>query len=132
MELPAKDRGRLAELLLEIEARKRGFIVLTPGGDNAAFDLVMLSPSGRFYKMQVKSAIHKEANRDRYTFTTKRGGSAATYRAYKAEEIDFLALYAFPDNEWHFVPVEKAGGHTIKIDAGGKFSQYKDNWSQFV
>jgi hypothetical protein len=126
----AKDRGHLAELIFALEAKKRGFIVLTPGGDNCAMDIVLYK-NGKFSKVQVKSCRNKEPNRDRYTFTTKRGGPRL-HRAYDRDDVDFLALYSFDAEEFHFIPVDVVGNnHTIKIDSAGRYEQFKNNWTVF-
>ncbi len=132
-ELPerAKDRGHLAELLFAVEAKRRGFVVLTTGGDNAAFDVVLYTPNGNFLKVQIKSCLQKERTRDRHTFSVKRGG-LHHHRTYQASEIDIMALYAFDVEEWHFIPVSQIGTKkTIKIDKAGRFDRYKNNWEVF-
>lgn len=131
--LPAssKARGFLAELILGVEAQKRGLVVLTPGGDNEIFDLVILNGCGRFIKVQVKSCLQKEPGRDRHNFTCKKGGKKQQ-RTYNKQDIDILALYAFDTEVWHFVPVEVIGTDSqVKIDNGGKYDIFRDNWDIF-
>lgn len=123
-----KDRGHLAELLFAAEAAKRGYTVLTPGGDNSPFDVVLYNGK-RFIKVQIKSCLKKESERDRYTFTIKQGG-ANTHRAYT--DIDAFGLYNFEKKEWHLVPLDVVAGETtLKIDSSGRFDQYRENWTLF-
>lgn len=123
-----KDRGHLAELVFAAEAAKRGYTVLTPGGDNSPFDIVLYNGK-RFIRVQIKSCLKKEADRDRYTFTIKQGGPN-THRAYV--DIDVFGLYSFATKEWFLVPLDVVPGETtIKIDSSGRFDQYKENWTIF-
>lgn len=133
MDLPerAKDRGHLAELLFAVEAKRRGYVVLTTGGDNAAFDLVLYTPDGNFVKVQVKSCLGKEKTRDRHTFSVKRGGEKQ-HRIYKASEIDVMALYSYDNQQWYFIPIAEIGTKkTIKIDNGGRFEKFRNAWNIF-
>lgn len=133
MDLPetAKGRGHLAELLFAAEGAKRGNIVLTPGGDNCPFDVVLYTPTGKFFRVQVKSCLKKEEGRSRYTFTIKRGGTNH-HRSYEEKDVDILACYSFAEEVWYLVPVVAVLNETtIKIDSSGRFDQYKENWNLF-
>lgn len=127
----AKERGYLAELIFAVEAKKNGLTVLTPGGDSAPFDAVVYNSQGRFIKVQIKSCLQREPGRDRHNYTCKRGGPRLA-RAYEQKDVDMLGLYAFDTNVWHFIPIEQVAGESqIKIDAGGKFDIFRENWNQF-
>lgn len=133
MDLPEthKGRGHLAELLFAAEGARRGHIVLTPGGDNCAFDVVLYNKDGKFFRVQVKSCLKKEEGRDRYTFTIKRGGMGH-HRTYETKDVDALALYSFSEETWFVVPMaDVVHLKSIKIDSKGEFEQYRENWSYF-
>lgn len=130
-ELPkdAKSRGQLAELMFAVEARKRGLQVLTTLNESAVFDLVILNSNGKFFKVQVKSALHED--RKRHTFTLKQG-TPKTRRGYHADQIDVVACFCFDSNDWYLIPItEVAGDQTVKISPGSKHYKYLDGWETF-
>ena len=132
LELPAapKDRGHIAELSFALEAKKRGFTVLTTGGDNAPFDVVLYKDN-KFHRVQVKSCLKQEPKRTRWTFTVKFGGKHQS-RAYRKHDVDFIALYAFDADWWYIIPTEVvAEAISIKIDSKGLFDIFKNNWTVF-
>ncbi len=127
----AKDRGHLAELMFALEAKKRGHIICTPGGDNCPFDVVLYNTVGRFIRVQVKSCLRKEPGRTRHSFTVKKGGKNKQ-SAYHKEDIDVLALYTYDEDVWFFVPIEVVGlDTTVKIEPGGKYDIFRGNWDIF-
>lgn len=132
LELPAaaKDRGHIAELTFALEAKRRGFTVLTTGGDNAPFDVVLYKDN-KFHRVQIKSCLKREPNRERWNFTVKYG-SHNSNKAYKKHDVDFIALHAFDAGFWYFLPTEVlADLTTVKIDKSGQYDIFKENWTIF-
>jgi hypothetical protein len=127
----SKDRGHLAELIFAVGARRRDHIVCTPGGDNAPFDVVLFNAGGRFIRVQIKSCLKREEGRDRHTWTVKKGGPKKA-RAYGKQDVDVMALYAYDEDAWWFIPIEALGLEPhIKIDESSPFCQYKNCWDVF-
>lgn len=127
----SKDRGFLAEMMFALDAKKNGHSVCTPVGDNDPFDVVLYNPAGRFIRVQIKSCLKKEPGRTRHIWTVKKGGPK-TARPYSKQDIDVLALYAYDENAWWFIPIETIGlDVSVKIDDNSALNQFKDNWDIF-
>lgn len=127
--LPPKARGELAEIRFLLEAAHRGLVVAKPWGDNLPYDFVV--GGGRhWFRVQVKSASTRHSRG--YHLSCFR---PAGHRAYRADELDFLAAYVVPERTWYVLPVRAfAPRKTLVLfprrppARGGRFEQYKEAW----
>src|SRR5438874_6459215 len=91
--LSAKRRGELAELAFMRKASTLGFAVAKPWGDSDRYDVVV-RVGQVFWRVQVKSVRAKAPQRSHYRVHTVNWLKAP----YKADEIDFLVAYIFPED----------------------------------
>ena len=129
LRLPPKARGELAEIRFLLEAAARGLVVTKPWGDNLPYDFVV-GRGRRWSRVQVKSASTRHSRG--YHVSCFR---PAGHRAYRADELDFLAAYVVPEGTWYVIPVRAlASRKTIVLfpsrrpTRGGKFETYKEAW----
>jgi len=98
----SKRRGELAELEFLLKASSLGFAVSKPYGDSDRYDFIVDS-GRRLLRVQVKSAsVLKEGV---YCISCQRCCNGVAI-PYKADEIDYLAAYVFPEDAWFVIPVE--------------------------
>ena len=126
-----KSIGDLAELAFTYQAMLRGCVVSIPVGDNARYDRI-IDNGTNLLRIQVKSAGVISAG-NRYNVSIGRHLPTGAV-PYLPAEIDFLAIYIFPEDRWFIVPVQETGGRVaVKIrpkDAGGHgpLSQFAEAW----
>jgi len=93
-----KRSGDRAELRFMEKALEHGFEILKPWGDNSAFDLALVAPSG-VLRVQVRSSSTQLFGRYRIPVVY-----GERKMAYKKGLIDFIAAYVFPYDAWYIVP----------------------------
>ena len=99
-QLDNKHGGELAELAFMRKASTLGFAVAKPWGDSDRYDVVV-RVGQVFWRVQVKSVRAKAPQRSHYRVHTVNWLKAP----YKADEIDFLVAYIFPEDTWYVFPV---------------------------
>ncbi len=84
----------------------------------------------RWSRVQVKSASTRHSRG--YHVSCFR---PAGHRAYRADELDFLAAYVVPEQAWYLLPVRAfAPRKTIVLfprrrpTRGGRFERFKEAW----
>jgi len=93
-----KRLGDRVELRFMEKSLAHGFDLLRPWGDNSAYDIAVLAPSG-IHRVQVRSTSTLAFGRYRIQAVF-----GARKRAYTKGLIDFLAAYVFPCDVWYIVP----------------------------
>lgn len=131
--------GEIAELRFALEARRRGLMVSKPL-TTARYDLVV-DGGGRLSRVQVKAISKPEYGNTYHCHLTRGLGSRSRY---KANEIDFFALYLVTADLWYFVPSALVvGSCVLRIDpnrgprvAGTKplldYPKFKGAWNLFA
>ena len=97
------DNGNISESILLQEYLKAGFIVSIPFGTGAPYDLVIDTGEGA-YKVQVKTGWYQKGCIIFRGSRRVREASPYKARAYKDNEVDFLAVYYPPLNSIYVVP----------------------------
>lgn len=127
--MPPKVRGELAEIRFLLEAAARGLVVAKPWGDNLPFDFVV-GRGRRWFRVQVKSASTRHSRG--YHLSCFR---PAGHRAYRTDELEFIAAYVVPERTWYVIPVRAlAPRKTIVLfpsrrpTRGGRFEPFKEAW----
>jgi len=100
-------RGAWGEAAFLAKALYLGFTVCRPFCDNHQFDFLLISPSGAFSRVQVKSTWFRQKSDNGYRLFFSRGG-----RPYTPEQIDFLAGYIGPEDAWYIIPVQSLTCHS--------------------
>lgn len=129
LRLPPKARGELAEIRFLLAAATRRLVVAKPWGDNLPFDF-LVGRGRRWFRLQVKSTSTRHSRG--YHVSCFR---PAGHRAYRTDELDFLAAYVVPEGTWYVIPVRAlALRKTIVLfprqrpTRGGRFEKYKEAW----
>jgi len=120
-----KRRGEWVELLFMTVASGLGFNVAKPWGDSARYD-VIVENEGRFLRIQVKSTESMIGGC--YLCQLHVCGN----RLYTPKEIDYFALYIFPEDVWYIFPAKTLAGMGAVALAphlkGHKYERYMENW----
>lgn len=102
-------KGNIAELVALTELLKAGAQVAIPYGNCPGYDLLAQSFSGRWIRVQVKTA-YKRASRKGTTYVDFLRGSGSIRRRQYAE-TDFDVLVAVrPDGHWWAFSVREVAG----------------------
>jgi hypothetical protein len=127
-----KDRGDLTELEFIVEAKKRGFPVGKPYGDNQHYD-VLLDAAWKVWKVQVKLGGSRH-----YRGYTVRSSWRTSWKqiAYSPKDVDFVAALIGGEGIWYLIPVRALGGRkTIHLYPFGsrrgssrRFEKYREAW----
>ena len=120
-----KRRGEWAELLFMTVASGLGFNVAKPWGETPRYDVVV-EQDGRFLRVQVKSTEMWLGTC--YLCQLHAFGQ----QPYTSKEIDYFAIYVFPEDVWYIFPVKRLTGmRTIALTPhlnGHKYEPYMENW----
>jgi hypothetical protein len=129
-DLPPKRRGELAELAFALKAASLGFSVSKPYGDSDRYDFIV-DFGKRIARVQVKSV--SGLYRGVYSVSLHHGIHGILC-PYTPAEIDFVAVYIFPENAWFIVPGEafnaKGGIHMYPAERGecGMYDRFREAW----
>lgn len=105
--------GDIAESRILHEAKKLGFGVLTPFGDNLPYDMVV-DTGDDLIKVQVKSGrIENGGVRFNTSRISQRVSNEET--PYSEDEIDGFAVYCSETNSSYWVPVEESNNSNMKL-----------------
>lgn len=124
----AKDKGEWGEIAFQAKALALGLSVSQPNGDNQPFDFIVTTRQGKLARLQIKTcfaivngAFHARARR--------------SSRAYRAQEVDFFAIYIAPMDIWYIMPSNAVPTHGYpaffphRPDHPGPFEKYRSRWS---
>jgi hypothetical protein len=121
-----KRRGEWVELLFMTVASGLGFNVAKPWGETPRYD-VAVEHNGRFLRVQVKSTEMWLGTC--YLCQLHAFGQPK----YTPREVDYFAIYVFPEDIWYIFPARcLAGKRTIALTPhlkGHKYEPYMENWS---
>ena len=125
--LHSKHRGEIAELAFMRKAATLGFAVAKPWGDSERYDVV-LRAGKTFWRVQIKSVWRTAIARPHYRVKTVN----CLQLPYRADEIDFLVAYIFPEDAWYIFPVSVVENHQALFiypkSKRSKFEQYREAW----
>ena len=130
-----RSKGEWAEAAFLTKAVGLGLTACRPFCDHYRFDFVVLAPSGKVSRVQVKSTWRR--HNDTYSLDLKacvrrpyRGGIER--RPYRADEVDFLVGYVAPEDVWYVFPVGAAAGTVCVFPhvegSRGKWERYREAW----
>ena len=131
--LKTKEKGELAELGFLHKAASLGFGVASPHGDSERYDFI-LDSGERFWRVQVKSTSYIEADRSAYVVNACHNDKGRKVKAYRAEEIDFIAVYLVPVDTWYIVPVNQLGAlRSLRLypsgcQRAGRLEGFREAW----
>lgn len=136
-----KAKGVVAELAVAHELARRGYGVAWPVGDNEHYDLIVTGPSGKLYRVQVKSA--EKTHTLSYHVNLCRGRGVKV--VYSPSELDVFVVRLGYDED--YPDLNAAGYYVIPIGdvkvtkavfyppGKGRYPQwvckweeYRDNW----
>jgi hypothetical protein len=101
--LRAHKLGDLGEVAFLHKATALDFMVAQPYGTAYPFDFIV--QGGRYlWRVQVKTAAHMRDGLYSVNICRHLG---RRNRAYRASEIDFVAVYIIPEDTWYILPVRE-------------------------
>ncbi len=119
--------GEWAEAAFLNKAMTLGFIVCRPFCEQRRFDFVIVSPTARCWRIQVKSVWSKRSHNGYYLRFSRRGFS------YGTKDIDFFAGYIGPEDVWYIIPVRDVRGRISAFFAQNRgtrrrWERYREAW----
>ena len=93
-----KERGQWVELCFMARATQEGLLVSRPFGETARYD-VGVEYGRRHLRVQVKSTLYRRRG-ESYSLNVM----GPKRQPYGEGEIDFLAVYLIPIEQWYIVP----------------------------
>ncbi len=126
--LPPKKRGELAEIRFLLAAASKGLMVAKPWGDSEPFDF-LVGRDGRYLRVQVKSTNYAQYP-GRYTVNCCQPGCR---KPYSPREVDVIAVYVVPEDQWYVFPIDVLKGVTMitvssRPRSRGQYDGYLDAW----
>jgi PD-(D/E)XK endonuclease len=101
--LRAHKLGDLGEVAFLHKATALDFMVAQPYGTAYPFDFIV--QGGRYlWRVQIKTAAHMRDGLYSVNICRHLG---RRNRAYRASEIDFVAVYIIPEDTWYILPVRE-------------------------
>jgi hypothetical protein len=109
--------GQLAEMILAIEASKRGFSVFFPIGHSQKADLILWNPPDSPISIQVKKATWQKGGSFKFMIGSGKPSCAANpklyglrYTPYKKGDFDYLCAYIQERDSFIFYKLDEIAG----------------------
>ncbi|MHB9287015.1 group I intron-associated PD-(D/E)XK endonuclease [Halobacteriales archaeon Cl-PHB] len=126
-------RGDATEAICIAEFDVRGYTILVPMHDNEPYDFLVEAGTGRFYRIQAKTA-YEAPNEGAVRFETRstRVKTDGYEREGYVDSIDCFAVYNPITDDVYVVPVEEAPPNQMTIRYEAPPSGYEDrvNWHE--
>ena len=112
MDQVIKKIGEQTEAILIAKLLEASYIVLTPFGDSARYDIVIEDDDGKFWKIQCKTGwLDQDSTVIRFNSAstyahTRKGQKAGFGRRGYAGEVDYFAVYCPETKRSYLVPVD--------------------------
>lgn len=129
-----RHKGAFAEFKFITKAISLGLNALLPTVEGQAYDCV-IDNGRKFYRVQVKFGVRDKRREDSHSVLLERrtGIRKKSFKEYTAEEVDFYAIYIATKDVFYIVPYYVPTAKSITItNNNNKFSQYLENWDQFL
>lgn len=136
-----KRQGTSYEVAFRLEALRRGLDVFVPEGDYSVVDCVVLNPSGKAFRTQIKGTAcqgsdgaGRKVSKDKYKIVA---GTGAHKDGLSATELDVLACYIEPCDTWYLIPMnhaheQKTFAFFVGENSTSKWQPYRDNWDAYL
>jgi hypothetical protein len=113
MQLSKSDKGDLSEMLFEIEAMTRGWLVASARGKGRDFDIILKKPQGRPVVVQVKRCGRpKKSNGSTYYINCGRKDYSQGIIPYHKFAFDVLAVHLADTQQFVFFSRQEIGDRT--------------------
>lgn len=122
--------GDLGEVAFLHKATALGFMVAQPYGMGHPFDFIVQGGRG-LCRVQVKAAAHMRDGLYAVNICRFQG---RRNRAYRAGEIDFVAVYIIPEDTWYILPVREVENRLMLMfrpkgyTHPDPYAQYREAW----
>ena len=124
------DQGDWAELCFMARAAREGLLVSSPFSASARYD-VGVEYQGKHRRVQVKSTTFRRRG-ESYSLNVM----GPKRQPYAAGEIDFVAVYLIPADQWYIVPQAKLRTkwgpmctfHITPMSKRQKWVEYREAW----
>lgn len=124
-------RGIAAEFFVKYQLTRHGYSFADPTSYSEALDLLVLGPSGSYYRCEIKSCSTGERlHPQRTKYCTKAGKSISTPYS-SLDKIDFFIFVTLEYENIFIVPFEEVKGINLTCSPNGFGWQFKDNYSVF-
>lgn len=127
-----RNKGALAEYRFISTAISLDLKVLVPAVEGYAYDCI-IDNNRTLYKIQIKYASKDKRRSNVFSTMLQRRikSTNPTYRKYKANEVDFYAIYIWYIDTFYIIPFEEVTISSLSLDPkndNNKYNQYKNNW----
>ena len=127
MNIKSKDKGTITELECAVHFMKLGYIVSSPIGDNAPYDLVV-DINHKLYKIQCKHSSFKNGALYIECTTNTNTRTRLETRGYSEEDVDYFATCY--DGICYLVPYSEVGkSFTLRLDTPKNNNSIQINWA---
>lgn len=124
-------KGALAESKVKTDLISKGYHVATPDYNNLPFDIVLITPSFKLYKIQVK---YTEFNNNGTATLSLRNGHSTSNgvkkKIYKTSEVDVFALYIKNIDKCFYIPSSVL--NTLRNNFTLRFEPSKNNIKSII
>lgn len=126
-----KEFGAMSECIFEVEARKRGFAVFKPSGDNLPQDCIVCNPKNELFKVQIKSVRPSSPDKPIKVYLKRSPGRRSV--PYTGEEVDIFAVVIPDFDAIYLIPfAEKLREFSPEPwSKKSPSSKFLDNWVVF-
>ena len=131
-------KGEIAEALFVAKVLGLGMNVSKPFGQNCRYDF-MVEVMGKAARVQVKSTWQRKkvssfsfpvSRKGKTEYVVRAGGTTTRgARRYRASEVDYIAAYVGPEDEWYVIPVRKIPS-AFTIVLPGRYARYREAWDR--
>jgi hypothetical protein len=127
-----RNKGALAEYRFISTAISLDLKVLVPAVEGYAYDCI-IDNNRTLYKIQIKYASKDKRRSNVFSTMLQRRIKSTNpiYRKYKANEVDFYAIYIWYIDTFYIIPFGAVEKSSITLDPkndNNKYNQYKNNW----
>ena len=110
----SKSVGERSEAIILARLLSVGYMVLTPFGENARYDLVIEDADGKFWRVQCKTAwLSEDGTYVRFNTASNhyhyKGGRTTSARRHYRGQIEYFAVYSPDTDKVYLIPVDHVG-----------------------
>jgi len=110
----SKSVGERSEAIIIARLLSVGYMVLTPFGENARYDLVIEDADSQFWRVQCKTAwLSKDNTYLQFNTASNhyhyKGGRTTNARRHYRGQIEYFAVYSPDTDKVYLIPIEHVG-----------------------
>lgn len=127
--MDSHEKGDLTEAIVIAELKRQSIPVSLPFGDNERYDLVLETPDGGLFRVQVKTGWMDRGKIQFHAKSQHTNSQGNVYKAYDGD-IDYFVVYCYELETLYLIREDEFGGSiSLRVDEP-KIENRRINWAR--